>query len=180
MKTELLRVALMYGDPSGDGNMRLARFLALRNAEFSPVILGNEKIYTSALSKTCPDLIDRFPVYDVPVGKILLGEANEESGRAFLETAEKLPLLIRKGVIDAALVLSPDEKALLKADRRINSDLALWEHVFPAKKIARDTFLADGKAVYLYRGVPIPLVTSEDADAAWVVLTTSWKTLFSN
>lgn len=165
-----MRVALLYGDPSGDGPERLAVFLRAQNAEFSPVILGNERIYTAALSRICPDLIDRYPVYNVPVGKIVRGQADGESGRAFLQTAEKLPFLFRHGLTDAALVLSPDEEALLKADRRITSDIALWEHVFPARRAARDVFLVDGRAVYAYRGLGLPVVMTDDASAGWTVL----------
>ena len=153
------RIALLSGDPAGIGPRLGAKLLKKRAADFSPVVVGNERIHTTALSRLAPDLIDLFPVYDVPAGFLVRGERSAEGGRMQLQALGKAAHLLLEGRVDAILITGFDPESVSLYDPLLPDDLAYVKKAFPGRKIARAFYLS-GSPVTLYEGLPAPLAIS--------------------
>ena len=153
------RIALLSGDPAGIGPQLCAKLLKKRSPEFSPLIVGNERIHTAALSRLAPDLIDRFPVYDVPAGFLVRGERSAESGRMQLMALGKAAHLLLEGKADAILITGFDPESVSLYDPALPDDLSYVKEAFPGREAARAFYLS-GSPLTLYRGLPGPLAIS--------------------
>ena len=157
------RIALVYGDPAGAGPDRVALFLKEHHSEFTPVIAGNEPVYTASLSRIAPDLIDQFPVYTVPIGKVIRGEPNRESASTLIASLYIAGELAAHRRVDAIAVTSADYAALSQIDPSIRDGASLLSHVFPDVAFSPSFFLVS-RGVTLYRGLSVP-VLFDSADA---------------
>ena len=160
---EKKKIALLPGDPAGIGPALAARLLSSAREEFSPLIVGCERIYTAALSRLAPDLIDLFPVYDVPAGFLVRGERSPEGGRMQLEALGKAAHLLLEGRAEAILILGFDPGSVSLFDPGLPDDLAYIRRGFPGRDVKREFILA-GSPMTLYRGLPGPAVIAA-ADA---------------
>lgn len=156
---EKAKIALLSGDPAGIGPRLCAKLLAHRAEEFSPIIVGNERIHTAALSRIAPGLIDRFPVYDVPAAFVVRGEPTAESGGMQLQALGKAAHLLLEGRTDAILVVGFDPGSAELCDPSLKDDLAIVRRAFPGREASRAFYLA-GSPVTLYRGLPGPVAIS--------------------
>lgn len=157
------RIALVYGDPAGAGPDRVALFLKEHHSKFTPVIAGNEPVYTASLSRIAPDLIDQFPVYTVPIGKVIRGEPNRESASTLIASLYIAGELAAHRRVDAIAVTSADYAALSQIDPSIRDGAGLLSHVFPDVAFSPSFFLVS-RGVTLYRGLSVP-VLFDSADA---------------
>lgn len=151
------RIALVYGDPAGAGPDRVALFLKEHHDKFFPVIAGNEPVYTASLSRIAPDLIDQFPVYTIPIGKVVRGNPDRESASALVASLYIAGELAAHRRVDAIAVTSVDYAALSRLDPAIHNSASLLSHVFPNVVFTPNFFLVS-RGVTLYRGLSVPIL----------------------
>lgn len=155
---EKAKIALLYGDPAGIGPTLSAKLLQRRAEDFSPVLVGNEKIFTAALSRVAPELIDRFPVYDVTAGFIVRGESSAAGGRMQAEAMGKAAHLLLAGRVKAILVTSSDGVSRGLYDPRLADEPELVRRAFPGRDVTREFVIA---------GAPLTLYRTEKGDVAF-------------
>lgn len=151
------RIALLYGDPAGAGPDRLALFLKEHHTEFTPVIVGNEPVYTASLSRIVPDLIDQFPVYTVPIGRVVRGEPDRESGQALIAAMKMAGELADHRRVDAIAVTSVDYTALQAVDAGMKDAGGFLSALFPDVPFTQSFYLVSG-GVTLFGGLACPVL----------------------
>jgi len=166
-----MRIGLSFGDPALDGAFRLSDFLyAHQDDGFEPIIIGSEPVYTAALSRTHPELIDRYPVYTVPIGTVVRGEASKASGENSVKAIKAACRLLGLGKIDALLIDGLNRTSLSLFDSGKPDLPQLLSAVFPGASLKTSLYLSSG-AVTLYKGLPGVILEGSFEDCLSVLKT---------
>ena len=149
-----MTLGFCFGDPAFEGARELADFLhAHANDGFDPVIIGPEPIYTAALSRTYPELIDLYPVYTVPIGLVVKKESSAAGGEVSVRALKAGFRLLAAGKIDTLLIGGLHEESLSLYDPEKPDLFSHLTAFFPGAAI-RAVRMAASAPVTLYDGLP--------------------------